>query len=157
MLSVSYCQSFLKVSSGDAVYLSWPHCLLFHRTPQTVSMSVPLLWSCFWVGSRYNHYQEYVLSCLCFSFSVFLSETCTCYHMFHWFMIAFLFNVSIMRFTTILFGLQAVCEKYDYKIDNFSSLVDGKAIWCLLDYYFRKELFCSRCLKVLYILQLHWF
>ncbi|KAJ6934913.1 hypothetical protein NC652_010022 [Populus alba x Populus x berolinensis] len=43
--------------------------------------------------------------------------------------------------------LQAVCGKYDYKIDNFASLVDGKAIWCLLDYYFRKELTCSHSPK----------
>ncbi|KAL6332270.1 hypothetical protein AAG906_001985 [Vitis piasezkii] len=33
---------------------------------------------------------------------------------------------------------------YDLKIENFASLVDGKAMWCLLDYYFRKELHCSR-------------
>lgn len=38
--------------------------------------------------------------------------------------------------------IQAICEKYDFKIDNFASLVDGKAMWCLLDYYFRKELHC---------------
>ncbi|TYJ99369.1 abnormal spindle-like microcephaly-associated protein-like protein [Cucumis melo var. makuwa] len=36
-----------------------------------------------------------------------------------------------------------VCENYDIKISSFSSLVDGKAIWCLLDYYFRKDLHCS--------------
>lgn len=34
---------------------------------------------------------------------------------------------------------QAIGESYDLKIENFSSLVDGKAMWCLLDYYFRKE------------------
>ncbi|XWS75722.1 hypothetical protein CRYUN_Cryun01aG0116500 [Craigia yunnanensis] len=38
---------------------------------------------------------------------------------------------------------QAICEKYDLKIDSFSSLVNGKAIWCLLDYYFPRELSCS--------------
>ncbi|PON84060.1 Beta-catenin [Trema orientale] len=47
----------------------------------------------------------------------------------------------------ILSWIQAICQKYDCKIDNFSSLVDGKAIWCLLDYYFRKELSCSCSLK----------
>ncbi|KAJ4838684.1 hypothetical protein Tsubulata_003116 [Turnera subulata] len=49
----------------------------------------------------------------------------------------------------LLNWIQAVCDKYDYNIDNFSSLVDGKAIWCLLDYYFRKELLCPHSLKVL--------
>ncbi|KAJ6401897.1 hypothetical protein OIU84_014054 [Salix udensis] len=47
----------------------------------------------------------------------------------------------------LLSWIQAVCGKYDYKINNFSSLVDGKAIWCLLDYYFRKELSCSHSPK----------
>ncbi|XP_011037675.1 PREDICTED: abnormal spindle-like microcephaly-associated protein homolog isoform X1 [Populus euphratica] len=47
----------------------------------------------------------------------------------------------------LLSWIQAVCGKYDYKIDNFASLVDGKAIWCLLDYYFRKELSCSHSPK----------
>ncbi|KAF2304980.1 hypothetical protein GH714_000847 [Hevea brasiliensis] len=40
-----------------------------------------------------------------------------------------------------------ICEQYDYMVDNFSSLLDGKAIWCLLDYYFRKELCCSHSPK----------
>ncbi|CAK7351147.1 unnamed protein product [Dovyalis caffra] len=43
----------------------------------------------------------------------------------------------------LLSWIQAVCGKYEHEIDNFASLVDGKAIWCLLDYYFRKELSCS--------------
>ncbi|KAL0535190.1 hypothetical protein IC582_029515 [Cucumis melo] len=43
----------------------------------------------------------------------------------------------------ILNWIQVVCENYDIKISSFSSLVDGKAIWCLLDYYFRKDLHCS--------------
>ncbi|XP_021293893.1 abnormal spindle-like microcephaly-associated protein homolog isoform X2 [Herrania umbratica] len=43
----------------------------------------------------------------------------------------------------LLNWIQAICEKYDLKIDSFSSLVNGKAIWCLLDYYFRRELSCS--------------
>lgn len=33
--------------------------------------------------------------------------------------------------------------KVTISIDGFASLVDGKATWCLLDYYFRKELDCS--------------
>lgn len=39
----------------------------------------------------------------------------------------------------LLGWIQAIGENYDSKIENFSSLVDGKAMWCLLDYYFRKE------------------
>lgn len=46
---------------------------------------------------------------------------------------------------------QAIGENYGFKIEKFSSLVDGKAIWCLLDYYFRKDLHCSCSLEVLYI------
>ncbi|TYJ12925.1 hypothetical protein E1A91_A10G014700v1 [Gossypium mustelinum] len=37
----------------------------------------------------------------------------------------------------------AICENYGLKVDSFSSLVNRKAIWCLLDYYFRRELSCS--------------
>ncbi|CAI0468264.1 unnamed protein product [Linum tenue] len=47
----------------------------------------------------------------------------------------------------LLDWIQAVCVNYDHKIENISSLVDGKAIWCLLDYYFRKELSCSQSPK----------
>ncbi|XP_057512986.1 uncharacterized protein LOC130795050 isoform X2 [Actinidia eriantha] len=43
----------------------------------------------------------------------------------------------------LLKWIQAICESYDLRVDDFSSLVDGKAMWCLLDYYFRKELNCS--------------
>ncbi|MBA0627065.1 hypothetical protein Godav_004618 [Gossypium davidsonii] len=43
----------------------------------------------------------------------------------------------------LLNWIQAICGKYDLKIDSFSSLDNGKAIWCLLDYYFRRELSCS--------------
>ncbi|TYG65530.1 hypothetical protein ES288_D06G193400v1 [Gossypium darwinii] len=43
----------------------------------------------------------------------------------------------------LLNWIQAICGKYDLKIDGFSSLDNGKAIWCLLDYYFRRELSCS--------------
>ncbi|KAB2600965.1 abnormal spindle-like microcephaly-associated protein-like protein [Pyrus ussuriensis x Pyrus communis] len=47
----------------------------------------------------------------------------------------------------ILKWIQAICENYDCKVDSFASLVDGKAIWCLLDYYFRKQLCCGRSSK----------
>ncbi|KAK7292402.1 hypothetical protein RIF29_08181 [Crotalaria pallida] len=47
----------------------------------------------------------------------------------------------------LLNWIQAVCENYDCQIDNFHSLVDGKAIWCILDYYFQKELHNSCSLK----------
>lgn len=47
----------------------------------------------------------------------------------------------------LLNWIQAVCENYDCVIDNFHSLVDGKAIWCILDYYFQKELHNSCSLK----------
>ncbi|CAH1448301.1 unnamed protein product [Lactuca virosa] len=39
----------------------------------------------------------------------------------------------------LLEWIKAVCENYDLKVDNFASLVDGKAMWCVVDYYFRKE------------------
>ncbi|XVF87711.1 hypothetical protein PTKIN_Ptkin18bG0142500 [Pterospermum kingtungense] len=48
----------------------------------------------------------------------------------------------------LLNWIQAICEKYDLKIGSFSSLVNGQAIWCLLDYYFRRELSCSCSNKV---------
>ncbi|XP_056159871.1 uncharacterized protein LOC115677950 isoform X1 [Syzygium oleosum] len=47
----------------------------------------------------------------------------------------------------ILNWIQAICDSYGLKIDNLNSLIDGKAIWCLLDYYFRKELHRSCPLK----------
>ncbi|KAL9687102.1 hypothetical protein QQ045_031498 [Rhodiola kirilowii] len=43
----------------------------------------------------------------------------------------------------LLSWVQAVCEKFDCQVNNFTSFVDGKVMWCLLDYYFRKELHCS--------------
>ncbi|XP_050371617.1 uncharacterized protein LOC126789497 [Argentina anserina] len=52
-------------------------------------------------------------------------------------------NVDAPSLDMLLSWIQAICEIYDCKIDNFSSLVDGKAIWCLLDYHFRKQLCCS--------------
>ncbi|KZV16047.1 hypothetical protein F511_26176 [Dorcoceras hygrometricum] len=33
----------------------------------------------------------------------------------------------------------AICETYGLKVENQSSLLDGRAMWCLLDYYFRKQ------------------
>ncbi|XP_021644616.2 uncharacterized protein LOC110638375 isoform X2 [Hevea brasiliensis] len=56
-------------------------------------------------------------------------------------------NLSSFTLDLLLKWIQAVCEQYDYMVDNFSSLLDGKAIWCLLDYYFRKELCCSHSPK----------
>ncbi|XP_050211865.1 uncharacterized protein LOC126662021 [Mercurialis annua] len=56
-------------------------------------------------------------------------------------------NQNSSSLQLLLNWIKAVCDKYDYKVDNFSTLVDGKAVWCLLDYYFRKELCCSRSLK----------
>ncbi|XP_043693668.1 abnormal spindle-like microcephaly-associated protein homolog isoform X1 [Telopea speciosissima] len=43
----------------------------------------------------------------------------------------------------LLEWIQVICQKYDVKVDSFASLVDGKAMWCLIDYYFHKELCCS--------------
>ncbi|GKB16450.1 abnormal spindle-like microcephaly-associated protein, partial [Tanacetum coccineum] len=39
----------------------------------------------------------------------------------------------------LLEWIKAICDNYDLKVENLASLVDGKAMWCLLDYYFRKE------------------
>ncbi|XP_027332753.1 abnormal spindle-like microcephaly-associated protein homolog [Abrus precatorius] len=50
----------------------------------------------------------------------------------------------------LLNWIQAVCDNYNCAIDNFHSLVDGKAIWCLLDYYFQKELHNSCSMKEVY-------
>ncbi|XP_065879839.1 uncharacterized protein [Euphorbia lathyris] len=57
------------------------------------------------------------------------------------------FSLQSSSLELLLKWIQVVCEKYDHKLDDFSSLVDGKAIWCLLDYYFCKELRCSHSLK----------
>ncbi|KAL6573863.1 hypothetical protein OROHE_001405 [Orobanche hederae] len=43
--------------------------------------------------------------------------------------------------------IQAICETYELKVESQSSLLDGKAMWCLLDYYFRKENNCSCSFK----------
>lgn len=69
--------------------------------------------------------------------------------MFCLFLVILHFLILFIRNLIMLCCLfQAVCENYDCRIDNFDSLVDGKAIWCLLDYYFRKELHNSCLLKV---------
>ncbi|XP_019462775.1 PREDICTED: abnormal spindle-like microcephaly-associated protein homolog isoform X3 [Lupinus angustifolius] len=47
----------------------------------------------------------------------------------------------------LLNWIRAVCENYGCEVDNFRSLVDGKAIWCILDYYFQKVLHDSGSLK----------
>ncbi|XP_027184330.1 abnormal spindle-like microcephaly-associated protein homolog isoform X1 [Coffea eugenioides] len=39
----------------------------------------------------------------------------------------------------LLNWIQAIGDSYDLTVENFSSLVDGRAMWCLLDYYFRKQ------------------
>lgn len=56
--------------------------------------------------------------------------------------------VSSPPLEMLLNWIQAICEKYDFKIDGFSSLINGKAIWCVLDHYFRRELSCSCSCKV---------
>ncbi|KAL2571510.1 hypothetical protein AAZV13_17G012700 [Glycine max] len=63
-------------------------------------------------------------------------------------------NANSSSMELLLNWIQAVCDNYDCAIDNFHSLVDGKAIWCLLDYYFQKELHNSCSLKVLQISEL---
>ncbi|GAB2298849.1 hypothetical protein Dimus_032928 [Dionaea muscipula] len=44
----------------------------------------------------------------------------------------------------LLNWMKAIGENYNFNVDNFASMVDGKAIWCLLDFYFRKELHCAQ-------------
>ena len=89
---------------------------------------------------------EITFSCQVLSFFVLPAETCR-------FWLANSPLVVLLASWPLKLFLQAVCGKYDYKINNFASLVDGKAIWCLLDYYFRKELSCSHSPKVRHILQ----
>ncbi|KAI3456438.1 hypothetical protein Pfo_013101 [Paulownia fortunei] len=52
-----------------------------------------------------------------------------------------------MLLDLLLSWIQAICETYEFKVESHSSLLDGKAMWCLLDYYFRKEHDCSCSLK----------
>ncbi|KAF5474772.1 hypothetical protein F2P56_006637 [Juglans regia] len=56
-------------------------------------------------------------------------------------------GLNFTHLEMLLNWVQAICQNYGFKIEKNSSLVDGKAIWCLLDYYFRKELHCSCSLK----------
>ncbi|KAL9255562.1 Abnormal spindle-like microcephaly-associated protein-like protein [Drosera capensis] len=51
----------------------------------------------------------------------------------------------------LLDWIKAICENYDLMLENFTSMVDGTALWCLLDYYFHKELHRPRAQKVLQI------
>ncbi|XP_024005160.1 abnormal spindle-like microcephaly-associated protein homolog isoform X2 [Eutrema salsugineum] len=45
----------------------------------------------------------------------------------------------------LLNWIQSITRKYDFNLESFASLVDGKGIWYLLDYYFRREV-CCPCL-----------
>ncbi|KAF9587804.1 hypothetical protein IFM89_005679 [Coptis chinensis] len=54
---------------------------------------------------------------------------------------------SLNLLEMILQWIQAICQRYNIKIVNFASLMDGKAMWCLIDYYFRHELPCSSFCK----------
>lgn len=47
----------------------------------------------------------------------------------------------------LLNWMKAICENYAIEMESLTSLVDGKAMWCLLDFYFRKELHCSCSMK----------
>ncbi|KAH9624093.1 hypothetical protein KSS87_018307 [Heliosperma pusillum] len=47
----------------------------------------------------------------------------------------------------LLNWMKAICKNYDKEIESLASLVDGKVMWCLLDFYFRKELHCSCSMK----------
>ncbi|XP_057811262.1 uncharacterized protein LOC131025484 [Salvia miltiorrhiza] len=52
-----------------------------------------------------------------------------------------------MPLDLLLNWIQAVCATYELKVESHSSLLDGKAMWCLLDFYFRKEHDCSCSFK----------
>ncbi|KNA22012.1 hypothetical protein SOVF_038020 [Spinacia oleracea] len=54
---------------------------------------------------------------------------------------------TITHLDMLLHWMKAICGNYDVKMENLASLVDGKAMWCLLDFYFRKELHCSCSIK----------
>ncbi|KAG2688263.1 hypothetical protein I3843_09G087900 [Carya illinoinensis] len=56
-------------------------------------------------------------------------------------------SLNFTHLEMLLNWVQAICQNYGFKIEKNSSLVDGKAIWCLLDYYFRREVHCSCSLK----------
>jgi len=46
-----------------------------------------------------------------------------------------------------LFPLQSVCERQCIEVGGFSSIIEGKALCCLVDYYFRNEV-CRYSSKV---------
>ncbi|VVB12156.1 unnamed protein product [Arabis nemorensis] len=48
----------------------------------------------------------------------------------------------------LLNWIRSITRKYDFKLENYASLVDGKGIWFLLDYYFRREVCCPCLHKV---------
>ncbi|XP_026392571.1 abnormal spindle-like microcephaly-associated protein homolog isoform X1 [Papaver somniferum] len=54
--------------------------------------------------------------------------------------------ITSSQLDLLLEWIQSISGKYELKIDSFTSLIDGKALWCLIDYYFRNELLsaCSR-------------
>ncbi|KAG8385724.1 hypothetical protein BUALT_Bualt03G0075000 [Buddleja alternifolia] len=57
-------------------------------------------------------------------------------------------NSSTLTLLELLLSwIQAICETYEFNVESHSSLLDGKAMWCLLDYYFRKEHDCSCSFK----------
>ncbi|KAL9236623.1 hypothetical protein vseg_011267 [Gypsophila vaccaria] len=39
----------------------------------------------------------------------------------------------------LLNWVKAVCKNYDIDVESLASLVDGRVMWCLLDFYFPKE------------------
>ncbi|CAH2078334.1 unnamed protein product [Thlaspi arvense] len=45
----------------------------------------------------------------------------------------------------LLNWIQSITRKNDFNLESLASLVDGKGIWFLLDYYFRREV-CCPCL-----------
>ncbi|XP_010538826.1 PREDICTED: abnormal spindle-like microcephaly-associated protein homolog [Tarenaya hassleriana] len=56
-------------------------------------------------------------------------------------------NMSTSPLEMLLKWIQSICKKYDFKLETFASLVDGKAIWFLLDSYFCREVCCPCLLK----------
>ncbi|XP_024993000.1 abnormal spindle-like microcephaly-associated protein homolog [Cynara cardunculus var. scolymus] len=55
---------------------------------------------------------------------------------------------TLSHLDMVLEWIKAICENYDLMVENFASLMDGKGMWCLLDYYFRKEHCKDRSNKV---------
>ncbi|XP_068644949.1 uncharacterized protein [Aristolochia californica] len=54
---------------------------------------------------------------------------------------------SASHMDMLLEWIQDICRNYGVKFDNFASLVDGKALCCLVAYYFRSELSDNACLQ----------